>query len=79
MDRSAAAALLTASPAKAQQNLERSVGLQIWIEWLSLTIDAAADPEALKTNARQLLQAWQTQRAATNWVIGKWLHTKPAR
>ena len=40
---------------------------------LRLAIDATADPEALKAIAKQLLQAWHTQKAATNWVIGQQL------
>jgi len=46
-----------------------SVGQQFEIERLSMAIDTTADPKALKTIAKQLLQAWQTLRAATYWVI----------
>lgn len=53
--------------------MELSIGQQFEIERLSRAIDATADPEALKTIAKQLLQAWQTQKAATNWVIGQQL------
>ena len=30
--------------------------------------DATTDPEQLKALAKQLLQAWHTQKAATQWV-----------
>jgi len=32
-------------------------------------LDATSDPGQLRQVAKQLLQAWQTQKAATNWVI----------
>ena len=39
------------------------------IERINRAIDSTADPEQLQTIAKQLLQAWQSQRAATEWVI----------
>ncbi|MFM7547491.1 MAG: hypothetical protein ACKO8I_01185 [Cyanobacteriota bacterium] len=68
----------SARPAKALQTLELSVGQQFEIERFSRAIDATADPEALKAIAKQLLQAWQTQRAATTWVIGQQLGMTPS-
>jgi hypothetical protein len=53
--------------------MELSIGQQFEIERFSRAIDATADPEALKAIAKQLLQAWHTQKAATNWVIGQQL------
>ncbi|MFM9089841.1 MAG: hypothetical protein ACKOPT_17270 [Cyanobium sp.] len=61
------------SSSAAPQSMELTVGQQFEIERLSRAIDATADPEALKAIAKQLLQAWQTQKAATNWVIGQQL------
>lgn len=58
---------------KLPQTMELSIGQQFEIERFSRAIDATADPEALKAIAKQLLQAWQTQKAATNWVIGQQL------
>ncbi|MFN6339625.1 MAG: hypothetical protein ACK41W_13005 [Cyanobacteriota bacterium] len=55
------------------QTMELSMGQQFEIERFSRAIDATADPEALKAIAKQLLQAWHTQKAATNWVIGQQL------
>lgn len=54
-------------------SMELSMGQRFEIERLSRAIDATADPETLKTIAKQLLQAWHTQKAATNWVIGQQL------
>lgn len=49
--------------------IELSTGQQFEIERLSRAIDATADPEQLRRVAKQLLRAWHTQKAATNWVI----------
>ncbi len=53
------------------QSIELSVSQCFEIERFSRAIDATADPEALRLIAKQLLQAWHTQKAATNWVIGQ--------
>ena len=45
-----------------------SVGQQFEVERFSRAIDSTADPEQLKALAKQLLQAWHAQRAATEWV-----------
>lgn len=49
--------------------IELTTGQQFEIERLSRVIDATADPEQLRQVAKQLLRAWQTQKAATNWII----------
>jgi hypothetical protein len=51
--------------------IELSVGQQFEIERFSRAIDATADPGKLRNLAKQLLQAWHTQKAATNWVIAQ--------
>jgi hypothetical protein len=51
--------------------IELSVGQQFEIERFSRAIDATADPDELRNLAKQLLQAWHTQKAATNWVIAQ--------
>jgi hypothetical protein len=53
--------------------LELSISQRFEIERFSRAIDATADPDDLKRIAKQLLQAWHTQKAATNWVIGQQL------
>jgi len=47
---------------------ELTTGQQFEIERFSRAIDATADPVQLKALAKQLLQAWHTQKAATAWV-----------
>ena len=39
------------------------------IEQFNRALDTTQDPEQLRQLARQLMQAWQTQKAATCWVI----------
>ena len=63
----------SAMPHSMPSTMELSIGQQFEIERFSRAIDATADPEALKAIAKQLLQAWHTQKAATNWVIGQQL------
>jgi hypothetical protein len=46
-----------------------SMGQQFEIERFNRALDATADPEQLRSIAKQLLQAWHTQKAATKWVI----------
>ena len=36
---------------------------------MNRAIDATADREQLQKIAKQLLHAWQSQRAATDWVM----------
>jgi len=49
--------------------IELSVGQQFEIERFNRVIDATADASQLRDLAKQLLQAWHTQRAATTWVM----------
>lgn len=51
--------------------IELSIGQQFEIERFSRILDATADPDQLRQVAKQLLQAWHTQKAATNWVISQ--------
>jgi hypothetical protein len=39
------------------------------VERMNRAIEATADPAQLQTLAKQLLHAWQSQRAATQWVM----------
>ncbi len=39
------------------------------IERFNRAIDTTADLDQLRDIAKQLLQAWHTQKAATNWAI----------
>lgn len=49
--------------------IELSTSQQFEIERLSRAIDATVDANQLRSLAKQLLQAWHTQQAATNWLI----------
>ncbi|MFN7901104.1 MAG: hypothetical protein ACK5N0_15865 [Synechococcaceae cyanobacterium] len=58
--------------------IELSLGQRFEIERLNRAIDATADPEQLRQLAKQLLQAWHTQKAATNWMISQQAGMPPA-
>lgn len=49
--------------------IELTTGQQFEIERFSRAIDATVDPDQLRDLAKQLLKAWHTQKAATNWAI----------
>jgi hypothetical protein len=49
--------------------LSLTTAQQFELERMSRAIDATNDPEALRKLAKQLLQAWQSQEAATRWVM----------
>ena len=51
--------------------LSLTLGQKFELERMSRAIDATVDPQALRGLAKQLLQAWHTQKAATNWVISQ--------
>ena len=55
--------------------IELSIGQQFEIERFNRALDATADPDQLRSLAKQLLQAWQTQKAATTWVIQQQCHS----
>ena len=42
---------------------------QFQIEQFNRALETTQDPEQLRQLARQLMQAWQTQKAATCWVL----------
>ncbi len=52
-----------------QPKVDLSIGQQFEIERFNRAIDATADPDQLRHLAKQLLQAWQMQKAATHWVM----------
>lgn len=49
--------------------IELSLGQQFEIERMTRAIDNTTEIETLWAITKQLLQAWQVQRAAANWVI----------
>ena len=55
--------------------LSLSLGQQFELERLSRAIDETQDPQILQNLAKHLLQAWQSQKAATQWVMRQQLGT----
>jgi hypothetical protein len=49
--------------------LALSIGQQFELERMSRAIDATGDPQTLRGLAKQLLQAWHSQKAATQWIM----------
>jgi hypothetical protein len=54
-----------------------TLGQKFELERMSRAIDATADPQALRGLAKQLLQAWHSQKAATQWVMRQQLGAPP--
>ena len=52
--------------------MEKSIGLsvsqQFDVERMNRAIESTIDPQQLQVLAKQLLQAWHSQRAATVWI-----------
>lgn len=57
--------------------LSLSLGQQFELERMSRAIDETGDLTALRGIAKQLLQAWQSQKAATQWVMRQQLGAPP--
>jgi hypothetical protein len=55
--------------------LALSLGQQFELERMNRAIDATLDTRALQDLAKQLLQAWHSQKAATQWVMRQQLGT----
>ncbi|HBH72512.1 MAG TPA: hypothetical protein DDY43_03515 [Synechococcales bacterium UBA10510] len=58
--------------------LALSLGQKFELERMSRAIDATADLQTLQGIAKQLLQAWHSQKAATQWVMRQQLEA-PSR
>ena len=52
--------------------MEEAIGLsvtqQFEVERMNRAIESTLDPQQLQVLAKQLLQAWHSQRAATAWI-----------
>jgi hypothetical protein len=55
--------------------LALSLGQKFELERMSRMIDSTGDPQSLRGLAKQLLQAWHTQKAATEWIMRQQLGT----
>jgi hypothetical protein len=51
--------------------MQLSIGQKFELERMTRAIDATTDIEELRGLCKQLLQAWQSQRAATAWVMSQ--------
>ena len=52
-----------------QESIAMSMTQCFEVERMNRAIEATADPAQLQMLAKQLLHAWQSQRAATQWVM----------
>jgi hypothetical protein len=57
--------------------LTLSLGQKFELERMTRAIDATGDTQALRGLAKQLLQAWHSQKAATQWVMRQQLDSAP--
>ncbi|QEY32947.1 hypothetical protein EVJ50_12650 [Synechococcus sp. RSCCF101] len=55
-----------------------TLGQKFEVERMTRAIDATLDANRLQEIAKQLLMAWQTQKAATQWVVQQQLGSGPA-
>jgi hypothetical protein len=58
-------------------SIELSTSQRFEIERFSRAIDATVDSDQLKDLAKQLLRAWHSQKAATNWAIMQQINQNP--
>ncbi|MEI7665151.1 MAG: hypothetical protein WCI65_03785 [Synechococcaceae cyanobacterium ELA263] len=58
--------------------LALSLGQKFELERMTRAIDATGDAQALRGLAKQLLQAWQSQKAATQWIMRQQLGGAPS-
>jgi hypothetical protein len=65
------------APLAMSEPLALSLGQKFELERMNRAIDATADPQALRGLAKQLLQAWHSQKAATQWVMRQQLGGPP--
>ncbi len=57
--------------------LALSLGQKFELERMTRAIDATGDAQALRGLAKQLLQAWHSQKAATQWIMRQQLGGPP--
>jgi hypothetical protein len=65
------------APLAMSEPLALTLGQKFELERMSRAIDATGDPQALRGLAKQLLQAWHSQKAATQWVMRQQLGAPP--
>ena len=52
-----------------EKSVNLSVSQQLDVERMNRAIESTIDPRQLQVLAKQLLQAWHSQRAATVWIM----------
>ena len=52
-----------------EKSVSLSVAQQFDVERMNRAIESTLDSQTLQVIAKQLLQAWHSQRAATVWVL----------
>lgn len=57
--------------------LALTLGQKFELERMNRAIDATTDPQVLRGLAKQLLEAWHSQKAATQWVMRQHLGAPP--
>ena len=50
-------------------SIQLTIEQRFQIEQFNRTLETTTDPDQLRQLARQLMTAWQTQKAATSWVM----------
>ena len=60
------------------ESLSLSLGQKFEMERMSRAIDSTVDIQTLQGLAKQLLQAWHSQKAATQWMMRQQLDS-PSR
>ena len=58
-----------ADPLPSPPAMQLTLAQQFDLERMGRTIDGTSDVVELRKLAKMLLQAWQTQKAATQWMI----------
>ena len=61
-------ALLIMGIGRMEKAIGLSVSQQFDVERMNRAIESTIDPHQLQVLAKQLLQAWHSQRAATVWI-----------
>ena len=59
-------------------SIQLTIEQRFQIEQFNRTLETTTDPEQLRQLARQLMKAWQTQKAATSWVMKQGFHRSTA-
>jgi hypothetical protein len=58
-------------PAEPASAMALTLSQRFELTRMGQVIDTCHSVDELRVIAKQLLEAWQTQKAATNWVIGQ--------